>query len=90
MNYLSFTLNYRNSRAVVTVSLSGVESDVMLLDSTNLQAFKRRAQFRYVGGHYRSSPVCLQVPTNGNWTVVVVPGFGGTVRASVQVADAAA
>jgi hypothetical protein len=85
MNYLSFPLNHQNSGTGVEVTLSGVESDVMLLDSFNLQAFKRGGKYSYFGGHSKQSPVHLQVPTSGTWTVVVVPGFGGQVRASVRV-----
>lgn len=85
MNYLKFPLNYQASGSVVQVSLTGVESDVFLVDSTNLSAFERGDQFRYYGGHYNSSLVCLQMPSSGTWTVIVVPGSGGTVRASVRV-----
>jgi hypothetical protein len=84
MNYLKFSLSYQASASVVEVSLTGVESDVFLVDSVNLAAFERRGRFRYHGGHYKSSPVRLKVPSSGNWTVIVVPGVGGTVRASVK------
>ena len=89
MNYGTFPLNFQRSGAIVTVSLKGVESDVMLLDSTNLQAFERGAQYRYFGGHYKRSPVQLRVPTSGTWTVVIVPGLGGQVNVTVQMAQAA-
>jgi Domain of unknown function (DUF1883) len=84
MNYVKFPLQYQTSGAVVEVMLSGVESDVFLIGDINLSAFEHGGQFRYYGGHYRSSPVRLRVPSNGNWTVVVIPG-AGTVRASVRV-----
>jgi hypothetical protein len=89
MNYLESPLNFQRAGAIVTVSLTGVESDVMLLDSNNLQAFKRGAWYQYHGGHYKNSPVQLQVPSAGTWAVVIVPGPGGQVSAQVQVTQAA-
>lgn len=85
MNYIELPLQYQASGSVAEVSLTGVESDVFLVDSTNLSAFKRSTQFSYHGGHYKSSPVRLRVPSSGTWTVIVIPGLGGTVRATVRV-----
>lgn len=85
MSYLKFPINYQDSGAVVDVTLSGVESDVFLVDNVNLSAFERGGRFDYFGGHYKRSPVRLTVPSNGTWAVVVVPGPGGRVRASVRV-----
>jgi hypothetical protein len=89
MNYLKFPLNYQNSWSIAIVNLDGVESDVFLLDSANLSNFERGAEFRYTGGHYKQSPVRLRVPASGTWTVIVVPGLGGSVNASVEVVGAA-
>ncbi len=85
MNYLKFPLSYQDAGAVVLVTLSGVESDVFLVDPGNLSSFQHGGRFTYVGGHYAKSPVRLQVPSGNDWTAVVVPGQGGTVRASVRV-----
>ena len=85
MNYLKFPLNSQKSGTTVEVSMTGVESDVFLIDSTNLSAFERGGQFSYVGGHYKASPVRLRIPSSGTWTAVVVPGVGRTVHASVKV-----
>lgn len=91
MNYLKFPLNYQSAGVTVEVTLRGVESDVLLMDSSNLSSFERGGAGRvnYYGGHYKGSPVRLTVPTSGTWTVVVVPGAGGTVRASVRTIAAA-
>jgi hypothetical protein len=85
MNYLKFPLNHQKTGAVVEVNLDGVESDVFLVDNSNLSKFERGSQFGYVGGHYARSPVRLQVPSSNNWTAIVIPGVGGRVRASVRV-----
>lgn len=68
----------------VRVKLSGCESDVFLVDSSNFNAFKSGRSFRYTGGHYRQSPIDLAPPHPGRWHVVVKP-TGGQVRASASV-----
>lgn len=85
MNFLKFPLNHQDAGSVVEVTMSGVESDVMLLDPTNFSSFQRGRNFRYTGGHYKASPIRLAVPSSGSWTAVVVPGQRGTVRATVRV-----
>lgn len=85
MNYLKFPLNHQATGSVVEVTLQGVESDVFLVDPVNLSNMESGRSFRYHGGHYKQSPVRLSVPSSGLWTVVVVPGQGGQVRASVRV-----
>ncbi len=85
MNYLTFPLSYQDAGAVVVVTLSGVESDVFLVDRSNLSSFQHGDRFTYVGGHYAKSPVRLHVPSANDWTAVVIPGRGGTVQASVRV-----
>jgi hypothetical protein len=85
MNYIEFPLRHQASGSVAEVSLTGVESDVFLVDSTNLSTFKRGNQFSYRGGHYKFSPVRLRMPSSGVWTVIVIPSPGGTVNASVRV-----
>ncbi len=88
INFIEFPLNYQSAGAAVEVTLQGVESDVFLVDNTNLSNFKRGGQVAGKGGHYKKSPVTLRVPTSGTWTVVVVPGLGGRVTASVRVLTA--
>lgn len=84
MNYLTFPVGIAGPGAVVEVTLSGVESDVFLVDSVNLTRLKSGQRFNYTGGHYRQSPVRLGVPARANWTVVVIPN-GGTVHASARL-----
>jgi hypothetical protein len=89
VNYLKFPLQYQSAGAAVEVTLRGVESDVFLVDASNLSNFESGRQFNYHGGHYKGSPVRLNVPTGGVWTAIVIPGQGGTVDASVRVIKAA-
>ena len=88
MNYLKFPLHYQNAGVTAEVTLQGVESDVFLVDSANLSSFERGDQYKYHGGHYKSSPVRLRIPSNGTWTAVIVP-VGGNVRAAVRIIAAA-
>jgi hypothetical protein len=90
VKYVKFPLHNVNAGAVVEVTLSGVESDVFLVDPPNLAAMQAGRQFRYTGGHYKQSPVRLRVPSSGEWTAIVVPGTGGSVRASIRVTSPSA
>jgi hypothetical protein len=76
-------MGYQDTRVVAEVTLSGVESDEFLVDSLNLSAFERGGRFTYFGGHYKSSPVILRVPSAGTWSAVVVP-TSERVQASVR------
>ena len=85
MNYLDFDLGYLTGGEIVTVTLSGVESDVMLMSGSDVRRFAAGGQFNYWGGHYSRSPAKIAVPSVGDWHVVVVPGLGGRVKASVSI-----
>lgn len=72
--------------AAVEISLRGNEANVTLMDDQNFQNYRSGRQFRYVGGHYKQSPVILRAPSAGHWNVVVdLGGAGGHVEASVRV-----
>ena len=86
MQYLDSDLGYQSAGAIVDVHLKGTEANVMLLDQTNFQHYRAQRDFRYVGGHFKQSPVVLQVPHPGHWHAVVdLGGSGGRVEASVTV-----
>jgi hypothetical protein len=84
MNFLKFDLGQQNAGAMAIATLSGVESDVFIVDSLNLTNFEQGRSYNYHGGHYNQSPIRLQVPSSGHWYLVVVP-IGGSVRAEVEV-----
>lgn len=72
--------------STVRVVLSGSECNVMIMDDLNFYQYRRGGSFRYVGGHYRRSPVFLTVPETGTWNVVVdTGGYSGRVQAAVAV-----
>ncbi|MFI5036674.1 MAG: DUF1883 domain-containing protein [Acidimicrobiales bacterium] len=85
MNYLHWKVDAPAQGATAVVSLKGGESDVLVLDPSNFEGFRRGNSFKYFGGHYKRSPARLQFPSGGEWYVVVIPGPGGKVEASLQV-----
>ena len=86
MNFTHYNLGFLAAGTIVTVTLSGTEANVKLLDESNFHAYKTRARHHYTGGHYRRSPAVLSVPNDGTWHVVVdLGGFVGNVRSGVQV-----
>jgi hypothetical protein len=85
MNFIKFPFQGLRIGAVVEVTLTGVESDVFLVDPSNLRSMEAGGQFKYHGGHFKNSPVRISVPSEGDWTAIVVPGAGGTVNASARV-----
>jgi hypothetical protein len=91
MEYIKFPLGRLTAGTTVVVELRGVESDVFLVDDSNLHKLEHGdlSQLQGVGGHYKQSPVRLQVPSSGSWTAVVIPS-GGRVEASIRVYPAVA
>lgn len=87
MNYLKWPIGQAGPGTTVEVTLSGVESDVFIVDAPNFAAMQHGRSFRYHGGHSQASPVRLSVPHQGNWTAVVIPtgGAGQRVSASARV-----
>jgi hypothetical protein len=62
------------------------EANVRLLDGINFQKYRSGQEHKYYGGLAKVSPVNLKPPYGGHWHVVIdLGGYGGTVRAAVQV-----
>lgn len=86
MQFIQTDLGNRRGGEIVQVTLQGKAANVLLLDSSNFQAFKAGRRHRYYGGLAKRSPVNLAIPRSGHWYVVVhMSGLKGSVRASVQV-----
>jgi hypothetical protein len=84
MNFLHWKID-TTQEATAVVTLKGVESDVLVLDRTNFDRFRRGSSFQYFGGHYKRSPARLVIPSEGEWYVVVIPNAGERVEATLQV-----
>jgi hypothetical protein len=86
MRYTYHDLGHQPAGRVVTVRLSGSVCNVILLDAANFGRYRAGQAFLYHGGHRRRSPVCLEVPEDGHWYVVVdFGGYKGRVTATVEV-----
>lgn len=84
MTIATFDIKGARAGAVAVVSLSGVESDVLLMTPSDASAYLRGQRVHYRGGHYTSSPARISIPHAGDWRVLVVPR-GGRVHATLQV-----
>jgi hypothetical protein len=86
VQFTDHNLNYQRTGSVVVVQLQGTEANVQLVDQANFDRYRSGQSYNYVGGHYKSSPVRLTIPSDGHWQVVVdLGGLGGQVRSAVQV-----
>jgi hypothetical protein len=89
MNCLKFPLGHQNAGAIVITTLSGVESDLFLVDPP-ISGPSRAGELLVITVDTSTHPLSgLRVPSAGEWTAVVVPGPGGQVNASGQVLPAA-
>jgi hypothetical protein len=89
MRYAYNDLGHQTAGATVTVRLNGSVANVVLVDEANFGRYRSGQPFLYTGGHYRQSPIHLEVPEDGHWYVVVdLGGYRGRVRANVEVASA--
>jgi hypothetical protein len=83
--FIHHDLGQRRRGEIVEVSLSAA-ANVLLLDGSNLQNYRRGANHRYIGGLARRTPVRLQIPNTGHWHVAVdMRGLRGSVRSSARM-----
>jgi hypothetical protein len=81
MRYRCYNLGHQRAEASVVIRLRGSAANVILLDPRNLARYRSGEGFLYAGGHYRQSPVQLQIPRAGHWFVVIDHGgYKGRVR----------
>lgn len=86
MKFAYKDLGHQHAGAVVTVNLEGSAANVVLLDARNFRQYRAGQPFRYSGGHYRRSPVELEIPCDGHWYAILdLGGFPGRVRGAVSV-----
>ena len=84
MNFLKYEVDAGPNNTIRVIL--DKQANVRLLDSMNFQKYRSGQEHKYYGGLAQVSPVNLKPPYNGHWYVVIdLGGYGGTVRASVQV-----
>jgi hypothetical protein len=87
MQFVQHDFGQRQRGDVAEVSLQGSTANVLLMDSSNLSAFKAGRAYRHSGGMWQRSPVHFVIPRSGHWYVVVFipPGYRGSVRSGARV-----
>ncbi|HIG9583250.1 TPA: DUF1883 domain-containing protein [Escherichia coli] len=75
-----------NDGDIVRVQCSH-QINVLLMDDSNYQAFRRGGRFTYYGGFYERFPANITVPHSGYWNVVLAlpPGHRANIRYSINV-----
>lgn len=75
----------------VVVQITGDGPNVRIFDSSNFRAFKSGQLAHFYGGHAKRSPVAIQVPHDGHWTLVIdFGGYAGRANYTFQVVRKAA
>jgi len=59
-----------NGNLSVKVELKNA-SDVFLVDSQNYRKFQSGQSFKYFGGHYKTTPININVSGSGRWYLIV-------------------
>ena len=86
LKFQQWDLGQRHSGELVEVRIKGNAANVRLMDSANLQKFRKGQQHRYYGGLVKRSPWRVKIPRSGHWYVTVdLGGLKGRVSASVSV-----
>jgi hypothetical protein len=89
-DFVEYDLGQLPAGSMVTVTLAH-RANVHLVDSSNLDCYRRGEDFRGIGGEAVRSPVHLQTPSAGHWYVVLdLGGATGTIESSVSVQSRAA
>lgn len=86
LKFQQWDLGQRRSGELVEVQIKGNAANVRLMDSANLQKFRKGQRHRYYGGLVKRSPWRVKIPRSGHWYVAVdLGGLKGRVSASVLV-----
>jgi len=85
MQFIKHDLGQLSGGDIIEVTITGA-AYVRLLDSHNFLMYRSGRRFKYTGGHFKSSPVRLEIPNAGHWFVAVdLAGYAGEVGSSARV-----
>lgn len=85
MQFIKHDLGQMNGGEIVEVTLTSA-AYVRLMDSFNFRNYRSGQRHKSYGGHYRSSPVRLEIPNPWHWFVAVdLAGYAGRVGSSARV-----
>lgn len=86
MKFIHHDLGQCKRGETIEVTLSGNAANVLLLDSSNLNNYRKGRRCTYYGGLAKRSPVRLAIPRSGHWHVAVdMQGLRGNVSSSARV-----
>jgi hypothetical protein len=85
MSFVHHDLGHQSAGAIVEIAID-TRANVMLVDSTNHQRYRRRERFTYHGGNYDRSPIRLEIPHAAHWHVAIdLGGASGRIRSNARV-----
>lgn len=85
MEHLYHDLGQLRGGEIVQVHLNAA-ANVLLLNSSNYNNYKRGRRYNGYGGHATQTPVRLNVPNAGRWYVAIdLGGYSGRVNSSVEI-----
>ncbi len=85
MNFVHYDLGQLRLGQTVEVSLSHA-ANVLLLNTSNFNAYSRGANYNYYGGWVTQSPYRLAIPTADHWHIAIdLGGAAGQLRSTVHV-----
>lgn len=73
---------YLNGGDLVVVNCTH-QSDVLVMDDLNFNAYRRGNAARYFGGFYTHLPARIRVPHSGHWNIVLEAPRGARYGMSV-------
>ena len=80
MEYNVYKLGNLAKGKIVEVTLKGNAANVLLLDSSNYNNYKKGRRYKYYGGFVKKSPFRIVVPNSGQWYLVInLGGYRGRV-----------
>jgi len=86
LSFLHYKVN-TGVNSVIEITLDK-QANVRLMDGRNLSRYKLKKPYEFTGGLAKVSPMVIRPPHKGDWHVIVdLEGFGGTVKATVQVKE---
>ncbi len=86
MEYNVYKLGNLAKGKIVEVTLKGNAANVLLLDSSNYNNYKKGRRYKYYGGFVKKSPFRIVVPNSGQWYLVInLGGYRGRVSTSVKI-----
>lgn len=90
MQFIKHDLGQLSGGEIAEVTITNA-ANVRLLDSDNFLKYRSGQRHKYMGGHYKQSPVQFQIPRAGHWYVAVdLGGYAGEVTSDFSILEDAA